>query len=59
MKNITVIIPVLKNQLESHDLVDAVESVKECQKYYTDGELKVLIVTEPCGIDYTAFDGIK
>lgn len=59
MKDITVIIPVLKNQLESHDLVDAVESVKECQKYYTDGELKVLIVTEPCKIDYTAFDGIK
>lgn len=59
MKDITVIIPVLKNQLESHDLVTAVDSVKECQKYYTDGELSVLIVTEPCEIDYTAFSGIK
>ena len=59
MKDITIIIPVLSRQLESDDLVAAVDSVKECQKYYTDGELKVLIVTEPCEFDYTAFSGIK
>lgn len=59
MKDITIIIPALSRQLESDDLVAAVDSVKECQKYYTDGELKVLIVTEPCEIDYTAFSGIK
>lgn len=59
MKDITVIIPVLSSQLESNELVAAVDSVKECQKYYTDGELKVLIVTEPCKNDYTAFSGIK
>lgn len=59
MKDITIIIPVLKNQIDTHELVAAVDSVKECQKYYTDGELSVLIVTEPCEVDYTAFSSIK
>lgn len=60
MKDITIIIPVLSAQLHSDELVKAVESVKVCQKYYTDGELKVIIVTEPdTKVDYVAFGGIK
>lgn len=61
MKDITVIIPVLEAQLDSNELVNAVNSVKECQKYYNDGKLKVLIVVEKVenGFDYTAFDDIK
>lgn len=61
MKDITVIIPVLNDQLDSNDLVHAVNSVKECQKYYNDGKLKVLIVVEKSenGLDYTVFDDIK
>jgi hypothetical protein len=61
MKDITVIIPVLNAQLTSNDLVHAVNSVKECQKYYNDGELKILIVVEKAenGFDYTVFDDIK
>ena len=61
MKDITVIIPILNDQLDSNDLVHAVNSVKECQKYYNDGKLKVLIVVEKSenGLDYTVFDDIK
>jgi hypothetical protein len=61
MKDITVIIPVLNAQLVSNDLENAVNSVKECQKYYNDGELKVLIVVEKVenGFDYAGFDDIK
>jgi len=61
MKDITVIIPVLEAQLDSNELVNAVNSVKECQKYYNDGKLKVLIVVEKVenGFDYTTFDDIK
>lgn len=44
MRDITVIIPVLSSQLSSIELSTAVMSVAECQKYYTDGKLKVMIV---------------
>lgn len=61
MKDITVIIPVLNSQLVSQELMDAVESVKNAQKYYTDGTLKVLIVVENVknGFDYEVFEGIE
>ena len=60
MKDITIIIPVLANQICTDELIKAVESVKDCQNYYTDGKLKVLIVTEPdTKVDYTAFGGIE
>ena len=43
MKDITVIIPLLENQLDSDELKNAVKSVDQCQEYY-DGELKILYV---------------
>ena len=60
MKDITVIIPVLDKQLDSDELTNAVKSVKDCQEFYTDGKLKVLIVVEKVenGLDYTQFNGI-
>ena len=60
MRDITVIIPVLNKQLNSDELANAVESVKKCQEFYTEGKLKVLIVVESVenGLDYTAFNGI-
>ncbi len=60
MKDITVIIPVLDKQLDSDELTNAVKSVKDCQEFYTDGKLKVLIVVEKVenGFDYTQFNGI-
>lgn len=61
MRDITVIIPVLNKQLNSNELTNAVESVKKCQEFYTEGKLKVLIVVESVenGFDYTAFNGIS
>ena len=44
MKDITVIIPVLIDQLNTGELATAVKSVIDCQEYYTDGKLKVMIV---------------
>lgn len=60
MTDITVIIPILSKDLHSEELVKAVESVKVCQEHYTDGKLKVMIVTNPDGNgpDYINFDGI-
>lgn len=60
MKDITVIIPVLDKQLDSDELTNAVKSVRDCQEFYTDGKLKVLIVVEKVenGFDYTQFNGI-
>jgi hypothetical protein len=46
MRDITIIIPVLNKQLNSNELTNAVESVKKCQEFYTEGKLKVLIVVE-------------
>ena len=43
MRDITVIIPLLENQLDSDELKNAVKSVDQCQEYY-DGELKILYV---------------
>ena len=58
MKDITVIIPVLLNQLNSNELTNAVMSVAECQKYYTDGKLKVMVVRpNDTATDDPQFDG--
>lgn len=43
MKDITVIIPLLENQLGSDELINAVKSVDECQGYY-EGKLSILYV---------------
>lgn len=61
MKDITIIIPVLNAQLVSNDIVRVVNNVKECQKYYNDGELKVLIVADKIEkpFDDVGFDDIK
>lgn len=58
MKDITVIIPILNKDLPSEELKNAVKSVAECQKNYTKGNIKTLIVTEANakGFDYPVFD---
>lgn len=43
MKDITVIIPLLENQLDSDELINAVKSVDQCQEYY-EGKLSILYV---------------
>ena len=43
MKDITVIIPLLENQLDSDELKNAVKSVDKCQEYY-EGKLSILYV---------------
>lgn len=58
MRDITVIIPLLENQLDSDGLKNAVKSVDQCQEYY-DGELKILYVVpmpkEERHCNYTVF----
>ena len=43
MRDITVIIPLLENQLGSDELKNAVNSVDQCQEYY-EGKLNILYV---------------
>ena len=43
MKDITVIIPLLENQLDSDELINAVKSVDQCQEHY-EGKLSILYV---------------
>ena len=43
MKDITIIIPLLENQLNSNELESAVKSVDKCQEYY-EGKLNILYV---------------
>lgn len=61
MEAITVIIPILDKDIASENFTKAVNSVIECQKHYTSGKLKVLIVTDgnENGSDYKDFDDIE
>jgi glycosyltransferase involved in cell wall biosynthesis len=60
MNDVTIIIPVLNKDLQSENLKNAVNSVNECQKHYTNGTLKVLIVTDKNedNPDYINFEGV-
>lgn len=56
MKDITVIIPLLAEHLESDELANAVKSIDACQEYY-EGKLQILyVVPKPDkATQYTAF----
>lgn len=52
MRDITVIIPLLENQLDSNDLENAVKSVDKCKEYY-EGKVEILYVVPKPKVEKT------
>lgn len=60
MKDITVIVPLLSEQVVSTKLDEAIESLKRCQEYYKDGNLKLLmVVPKSCEYDYPYYEELQ
>ncbi len=55
-KDITVIIPILSEQLLSTELETAVKSVEACREHYKDGDIKIItVLPKECDYDYPSY----
>lgn len=59
MKDITIIVPVLPQHINTDKFKNAIESVKNCQEHYKNGSLKVLVVIPKDNkYDYPVIEGV-